>query len=74
MCLVEQVLGQVFFIISAQFLQTRYTLGRGCERDPYHPAVIRTSLTRNVGHRFPDVRDEIVCSFANLIPLQGEGT
>ncbi|KAJ6457419.1 cytochrome P450 [Mycena vitilis] len=55
-----------------EFLQTRYTLGRGCERDPYHPAVIRTSLTRNVGQRFPDVRDEIACSFSDLIPVQGE--
>ncbi|KAJ7036533.1 cytochrome P450 [Mycena alexandri] len=55
-----------------EFLQTRYTLGRGCERDPYHPAVIRTSLTRNVGHRFPDVRDEILQSFNDLVPVQGE--
>ncbi|KAF7309424.1 Cytochrome P450 [Mycena indigotica] len=54
-----------------EFLQTRYTLGRGIERDPYHPVVIRTSLSRNVGSRFPDVRDEIVCSFADLLVLQG---
>ncbi|KAJ7780167.1 cytochrome P450 [Mycena maculata] len=55
-----------------EFLQTRYTLGRGIERDPYHPTVIRTSLSRNVGNRFPDVRDEIVCAFSELLPLQGE--
>ncbi|KAJ7065402.1 cytochrome P450 [Mycena amicta] len=54
-----------------EFLQTRYTLGRGIERDSYHPVVIRTSLSRNVGSRFPDVRDEIVCCFADLLPLQG---
>ncbi|KAK7031683.1 cytochrome P450 monooxygenase 51 [Favolaschia claudopus] len=57
-----------------EFLQTRYTLGRGCERDPYHPAVIRTSLTRNVGQRFPDLRDEIVCSLADLIPQSDDWT
>ncbi|KAJ7068908.1 cytochrome P450 [Mycena belliarum] len=52
-----------------EFLQTGYTLGRGIERDPYHPTVIRTSLSRNVGNRFPDVRDEIVCSLSELLPL-----
>ncbi|KAJ7498063.1 cytochrome P450 [Mycena galericulata] len=55
-----------------EFLQTRYTLGRGIERDPYHPTVIRTSLSRNVGNRFPDVRDEIVCSFSELLPLHDQ--
>ncbi|KAJ6568361.1 cytochrome P450 [Mycena vulgaris] len=55
-----------------EFLQTRYTLGRGIERDPYHPTVIRTSLSRNVGTRFPDVRDEIVCSFSELLPLKDD--
>ncbi|KAF7317664.1 Cytochrome P450 [Mycena kentingensis (nom. inval.)] len=55
-----------------EFLQTRYTLGRGIERDPYHPAVIRTSLSRNVGSRFPDIRDEIVCAFGDLLPLTGD--
>ncbi|KAJ7233059.1 cytochrome P450 [Mycena rebaudengoi] len=53
-----------------EFLQTRYTLGRGIERDPYHPVVIRTSLSRNVGNRFPDVRDEIVCAFSDLLPFK----
>jgi hypothetical protein len=51
----------------------RYTLGRGIERDPYHPVVIRTSLSRNVGNRFPDVRDEIVCAFSDLLPFKDAG-
>lgn len=34
----------------------------------YHVAIIRSQLTRNLGALFPDVHDEIIHSFADLIP------
>ncbi|KAJ7933063.1 cytochrome P450 [Mycena leptocephala] len=34
-------------------------------------AAIRTSLTRNLHACFPDVRDEIVCAFNDVLQLQG---
>ncbi|KAF9453730.1 cytochrome P450 [Macrolepiota fuliginosa MF-IS2] len=54
--------------------QTRYTLGRRPDDDPYHVATIRTPLTRNLSSRFDDIRDEIVESFKDYIPLTEEWT
>ncbi|KAH9477540.1 Cytochrome P450 monooxygenase 71 [Psilocybe cubensis] len=36
--------------------------------DPYHVAIVRTSLTRNIGTRFADIHDEILTAFSELIP------
>ena len=35
--------------------------------------VIKTSLTRNIGKRFPDVREEIVAAFNDHIPVKSDG-
>ncbi|KAJ6567199.1 cytochrome P450 [Mycena vulgaris] len=56
-----------------EFLQTGYTMGWGIEKDPYHAGVVRTSMTRNLGTLFPEVRDEIVAAFDDLLPLHGKG-
>ncbi|KAF8197730.1 cytochrome P450 [Mycena galopus ATCC 62051] len=49
----------------------RYTMGIDMVKDPYHQLTVRTSLTRNLHTRFPDVRDEIVCAFDDVLQLQG---
>ncbi|KAJ7667675.1 cytochrome P450 [Mycena polygramma] len=54
-----------------EFLQTGYTMGWGIVKDTYHANVVRTSVTRNLGVLFPEVRDEIVVAFDDVIPLQG---
>ncbi|KAJ7878446.1 cytochrome P450 [Mycena leptocephala] len=51
--------------------QAKHTMGRAIAEDPYHQQTIRTSLTRNLHTRFPDVRDEIICSFKDVLQLQG---
>jgi cytochrome P450 len=51
--------------------QGRYTMGIDMVKDPYHQLTVRTSLTRNLHTRFPDVRDEIVCAFDDVLQLQG---
>ncbi|KAJ7137551.1 cytochrome P450 [Mycena crocata] len=40
--------------------------------NPYHDNVVRSTLTRNLGRCFPDVHDEIVCAFDDVLPLDGQ--
>ncbi|KAE9389796.1 cytochrome P450 [Gymnopus androsaceus JB14] len=55
---------------AADSLQVKYTLNNQLVLDPYHVAIVRTPLTRNIATRFAEVRDEIVAAFADLIPAQ----
>lgn len=65
---------RVFFIlIYLKNLHTRYTLGTQVDGHHYHIGVVRTTLTRNIGARFPDIYDEIAQSFADSLPFQGDG-
>ncbi|KAJ7835138.1 cytochrome P450 [Mycena olivaceomarginata] len=52
-------------------VQAKYTMGRDLTDKPYHLNAVRTSLTRNLHVCFPDVRDEIVCAFDDVLQLQG---
>ncbi|KAJ7774437.1 cytochrome P450 [Mycena olivaceomarginata] len=40
-------------------------------KDPYHHHAIRTTLTRNLHACFPDVKDEIVCAFNDVLRPRG---
>ncbi|KAJ7455001.1 cytochrome P450 [Mycena galericulata] len=60
-----------FYEGAADSIQGKYTIGEELMRNPYHQLTVRTSLTRNLGRRFPEVRDEIVCSFDEVLALQG---
>jgi len=51
-----------------------YTFGEEVVADPYHILMIRTPLNKNLGVCFPDVRDEIVQSFDDVLALEGNGT
>ncbi|KAJ7201912.1 cytochrome P450 [Mycena pura] len=48
-----------------------YTLGPEIVMNPYHASAVRGSMTRNLGRRFPDVRDEIVHAFDDVLALKG---
>ncbi|KIJ09984.1 hypothetical protein PAXINDRAFT_102115 [Paxillus involutus ATCC 200175] len=54
-------------------LNTEYTLGHDVHHNPYHVAIIRSQLTRNLGILFPDIRDEIVIAFEETLDLQANG-
>ncbi|CAA7260277.1 unnamed protein product [Cyclocybe aegerita] len=56
----------------AELVQLDYMIGRPIRIDPYHVAVVRTTLTRNIGIRFSDILDEISTAFSEVIPA-GEG-
>ncbi|KAJ7507426.1 cytochrome P450 [Mycena galericulata] len=48
------------------------SINEGIEKDPYHAGVVRTSMTRNLGVLFPEVREEIILAFEDLLPVQGK--
>ncbi|KAJ6570329.1 cytochrome P450 [Mycena sp. CBHHK59/15] len=53
-------------------LQTDFTMGSDMRLNTYHLTTIRSSLTKNLAPRFPDVHDEIVCAFEDLLALEGK--
>ncbi|KAF7345575.1 hypothetical protein MVEN_01576200 [Mycena venus] len=53
-----------------QGTQMDYTITPEVVMNPYHGVAIRASLTRNLGRRFPEVRDEIVHAFDDVLALE----
>ncbi|KAJ7438633.1 cytochrome P450 [Mycena galericulata] len=53
--------------------QSDYTVGPEITANPYHTVVIRGSLTRNLVRCFPQVRDEIVHAFDDVLALEDKG-
>ncbi|KAL4068774.1 cytochrome P450 [Scleroderma yunnanense] len=51
-------------------LNTVYTLGPEIHHDPYHISVIRSQLTRSLASLYPDMRDELVASFSEILDLK----
>ena len=49
-----------------QILQLKYTFGPG---EPVHNELIRNNLTHALGSVVPDIQDEVVSAFNNLIPV-----
>ncbi|EPQ50638.1 cytochrome P450 [Gloeophyllum trabeum ATCC 11539] len=49
-------------------LQINYTLGRNIHENGYHIPIVRSQLTRSLTPLFPDVRDEIVAAFSDVVP------
>ncbi|OBZ66897.1 Ent-kaurene oxidase [Grifola frondosa] len=56
-----------------EILQFQYTLGPSIHHNQYHVPIVRSQLTRNLAGLFPEIRDEIVASFMDAIPLTGNG-
>ncbi|TFK39713.1 cytochrome P450 [Crucibulum laeve] len=53
-------------------LQVPYTLGAQISENDYHVPIVRNQLTRNLGAIFPELHDEIVASFQDVIPPSDE--
>ncbi|KAJ6483217.1 cytochrome P450 [Mycena sanguinolenta] len=62
------------FYQGVEEVRVKLTMGREIAENPYHQLTVRTSLTRNLHTLFPEVRDEIVCAFDDVLQLQGSGT
>jgi hypothetical protein len=54
-------------------MQTDWTVGPEVAANPYHVLAIRGSLTRNLVRCFPQVRDEIVNAFDEVLALKDNG-
>ncbi|KAI5118160.1 hypothetical protein M0805_005782 [Coniferiporia weirii] len=52
-------------------IAARWTIGTNIARNHYHQAIIRSQLTRSLGARFEDIKDELTSSFEELIPAKG---
>ncbi|KAI5118161.1 hypothetical protein M0805_005783 [Coniferiporia weirii] len=49
-----------------------WTIGTGIARNHYHQDIIRSQLTRSLGVRFEDIKDEFTTAFEELIPAKDE--
>ncbi|KAJ7208985.1 cytochrome P450 [Mycena pura] len=58
-------------IVSAPEHVLSFDEGVSDVREPYHVQVIRGQLTRNLGRCFPEVRDEIVNAFNDVLTMEG---
>ncbi|KAG6906247.1 hypothetical protein DXG01_014965 [Tephrocybe rancida] len=56
-----------FLEAAADSIQAIYTMGE-VHFDPYHNDVVKSSLTRSLVERFPDVQEEIIEAFKEFIP------
>jgi hypothetical protein len=56
-----------------QQFNSRYTLGDEVHDIPYQIAVVRSQLTRNIGKMYPEIRDEVVTAFDEVLDLRGYG-
>ena len=50
-----------------------YSLGPENVTDPYHIGVIRTALNRNLAACYPNIHEEVVQSFKDVLALDGDG-
>ncbi|KAJ7240650.1 cytochrome P450 [Mycena haematopus] len=51
-------------------LQVSYMMGSEIRDNPYHHHTVQTTLTRNLARCIPQVKDEIVCAFDDVLPLK----
>jgi len=53
-----------------EVMQSDYTFGPAPMKDPYHVTIVRSPLTRSLGARFDDIRDEIELAIEDQIPAK----
>ncbi|KAF7360218.1 Cytochrome p450 [Mycena venus] len=51
-------------------LHLEHTMGHEQFHDPYQIPVIKAPMTRNIGVCFPDIRNEVVAAFEDLVPAK----
>ncbi|KAG6329793.1 hypothetical protein ID866_9297 [Astraeus odoratus] len=56
------------------FTNADYLIEKEILKNPYHIAVTRTHLARNLAHYYPDLRDEIETAFNEIFDLKDNGT
>ena len=56
-----------------QRLNIYYPLGQEIIDNPHHIAAVRSQLTRNIARLYPEIKDEIVTAFDDVLDLRGNG-
>ncbi|KAF9235151.1 cytochrome P450 [Melanogaster broomeanus] len=51
-------------------LNVQYSMGPEIFRNPYHIPIAGSKLTRNLGTLYPDIRDEVVTAFEEILDLK----
>ncbi|KAF9244079.1 cytochrome P450 [Melanogaster broomeanus] len=62
-----------FMAATNDALKLEYTMGHDIHYKPYHIQIIRSQLTRSLGVLYPDIRDEVVTAFEEILDLEGNG-
>ena len=65
--------GAVLIFYISQIVALRYTFGDEVIADPYHVPMIRNTLNKNLAACFPEIREEIVQAFDEVLALEGNG-
>ncbi|KAF8549777.1 cytochrome P450 [Imleria badia] len=52
-------------------LQVEYTMAPEIHRNPYHDSVVHSQLTRNIGALYPEIRNEVIAAFDEILDLKG---
>ncbi|KAJ7140569.1 cytochrome P450 [Mycena crocata] len=56
---------------TSEEVQGDMIFGPEIRKNPYHLPAVLSSMTRNLGRRFPDIHDEIVSAFQDVMPVEG---
>ena len=56
-----------------QILEAKHTLGHDTHYNPYHIAILRSRINRNLGAIYANTKDEIVTAFDEILNLEGHG-
>jgi hypothetical protein len=56
-----------------QAIAMEYSMGLENVTDPYHVGVIRTALNKHLPACYPNIHDEVVQSFKDVLALHGDG-
>ncbi|KAJ7434826.1 cytochrome P450 [Mycena galericulata] len=59
-----------FYDGAQESLQADYTMGPEITENPYHQHTVRNTLTRNIARILPEVMDEIILSFEDVLALE----
>lgn len=56
-----------------QELQADYTFGPEVRHNPYHIGILHSQISRNIGVLCPEIRDEIITAFGDILHLRDTG-
>ncbi|KAK7680563.1 hypothetical protein QCA50_016345 [Cerrena zonata] len=62
-----------FYDAASDLFELDTSFGPDLKEDPFHVALLRGQLTRNLGNMFPNMMNEMKQTFDDLLPVHGDG-